>query len=418
MQYKKYDCDTYNIYTIKTDKFKSCIISTFFRDNINDRKLITDLAMLMKVMTQTNKSYSKHRDLIIRVEELYGANFFASNDRLGNSYGIEFGVEFINPFYVTEKNYLDEIIDFNYDMIFNPNVTNDEFDLKSFNIEKEKMLVSLERLHENPFKYAIKRAFKNMDSDSISSFYIEKENVEQVTPSSLYKTYKEIINNSICDIYVIGDMDMDEVVSKIKNKINLKMIKNHDLDLYVHNKKSKKVRKFKEYDEYMQANLIYGFNIDELNQKEKIAIRLFNEIACGGMNSKLYKKLRVENSLCYGLSPMYFKYDNLIFLHVSFDEVNYDKVVKLINEGLKEMKSGKITDEEFDRAKKSLQFSVKLSNDSIDSILSNYVIHNLAGIPLLEEYENEIAKITIEDVANVAKKITPNFIYLLGKEEK
>lgn len=415
MQYKKFEGSTYNIYTVKTDKFKSCIINVIFRDNIENPEILANLSMLKSLMVDSSKNYPNRRELSIRCEELYNASFFAAVHRLGNSYELNLGTEFINPEFVKEKDYLDDIIKFNFDMILNPNVTNDEFDLKSFNIVKNKLITATKRVHESGPKYAIKRAFYNMDPDSLSSIYIEEADYEKITPSSLYKAYNEIINKSICDVYVIGNMDMEDVASKIKEIFNIKMVKNHEFELYIKNKKRKKVKVVKETDEFLQANLVVGYNIDDLNETEKIAVRFFNEIFGGGMNSKLYQKLRVKNSLCYGVRPIYYKYDNLLFVHVSFDESNYDKTVKLIKESMKEMVNGKISEEEFDRAKKSLQFSFKLSKDSIGSILDNYIFNNLDEIPLLEDYENKINDITLEDVVNVSKKFTPNFVYLLGK---
>ena len=416
MQYKKYECDTYNIYTIKTDKFKSCVLNVIFRDNIEDPNILANLSLLKSILVASNKTYNKRRDLIIRCEELYNASFFAATHRLGNSFEFDLGTEFINPYYVKENDYLDEIIKFNFDMIKKPNVTNDEFDLKTFNITKERLMISAERIRESGPKYSIKRAFINMDPDSLSSKYIEKEDYERITPSSLYKTYKNVLKTSICDIYVVGDMNMDEVVSKIKKYFNLKMVKNHKLNLYVENNKRKKIKVTKETDEFVQDNLVVGYNIDKLNEKQKIAFRVFNEIFGGGMNSKLYQNLRVKNSLCYGVRPIYYKYDNLLFVHVSFDEVNYDRIVKLINESMKEMQNGKISEEEFDRAKKSLQFSFKLSKDSINSIMDNYVFYNLGEVPLLEDYENKLSDITLDDVIEVSRKVSQNFVYLLGKE--
>lgn len=416
MQYKKYEANSYNIYTIKTDKFKSCIVNTIFRNDLDDPNILAHLNMLKSILVQTNKTYNTRRNLIIKCEELYNASFFASVHRLGNSYEFDVGTEFINPYYVKEKDYLDNVLEFNFDMIKNPNVNDDEFDFKIFNIVKEKLILASESIVESGPKYSIKRAFLNMDPDSLSSKYMEREDYEKITPTSLYKTYKQIIEKSICDIYVIGDMDMDEVAEKIKKYFNLKMVKNHELDLYTENKKRKKVKTVRENSEYVQANLVIGYNIDTLNEKEKIAFRFFVEIFGGGMNSKLYQNLRVKNSLCYSVRPIYYKYDNLLFVHVSFDEINYDKTVKLINQAMRDMKNGKITEEEFDRAKKSLQFSFKLSKDNISSIMDNYIFHNLGEVPILEDYENKLCDITIEEVVEIGKKITPNFVYLLGKE--
>ena len=415
MQYKKYEGNSYNIYTIKTDKFKNCVINVLFKDNIDKFEDLASLNILKLVMNDNNKTYNKRRSLSIKKEELYNSYFYTDGYRIGNSFLAKFGIDFIAPEFIKEKEYLDNVIEFYFDMIMNPNVVNDEFDLKTFNIEKEKIIVSLKRIHENATKYSVKRALQTSGIDSVSTKYLEEEDYEKVTPATLYKTYKKIINNSFCEIYIIGNLNMDEVVSKIKKSFNLKMIKNHEFNTYVYNKKSKKVSITKEKDNFIQANLVMGYNVDKLNDKEKIAFTIFREILAGGLNSKLYQKLRNDNSLCYSLSPIYFKYDSLMLIHVSFDEKNYQKCVSLINKTIREMKKGNITNDEFERAVKFLKSSIKLSNDNIDNILSNYIMHNYGEVPLIEEYEQKLLEITLEDVINVVNKLSSNFVYLLSK---
>ncbi len=416
MQYKKYDCETYNIYTIKTDKFKSCMLNVVFRDNINNDKIIPSLSFFNYMLTLNNNTYKNRRDLVIREEELYNATFYVSTHRLGESFEMDLGTSFINPYYVTEEDYLDEIIKFTFDMIKNPKAENEEFDVNNFNIAKERILLNIDRIHESGPKFAIKRALQNMDAESITAKYLTKDDIEKITPSNLYKTYQNILKHTYCDIYVVGDLDMDEVASKIKKEVNIKEIKNHELNLYVQNKNRKKALVTKEKDGFVQSNMVVGYNIDDLDSNEKIAFRFFAEIFGGGMNSKLYQNLREKNSLCYGVRPIYYKYDNLCLIHVSFDEKNYDLAVKLIKKSMKEMEDGNITDEEFERAKKSLQFSFKLSKDNINSILDNYIFHNLNEVPLVEDYEEKIKYITKDDVIKLSKKLHLNFIYLLGSE--
>ena len=69
--------------------------------------------MLHAIMVQTNKTYKTRRDLVINCEELYGANFYSAVHRLGNSYELDFGTEFINPYYVKKKLFSD-ILEFNF----------------------------------------------------------------------------------------------------------------------------------------------------------------------------------------------------------------------------------------------------------------------------------------------------------------
>lgn len=418
MKYKKYDGNSYNIYTIKTDKFKSCIINVVFKDKLEKYEDLASLNMLKAVMSDNNKTYNKHRKLAIRKEELYNTSFYTDGYRVGDSYLAKFGVEFIAPEYIKEENYLDEVIKFYFDMILNPNVTNDEFDLKTFNLEKENMILSLKRIHENSTKYSVKRSLQTSSIDSFSTKYLEEEDYEKVTPSSLYKVYQKLINNSFCEVYIIGNLDMDSVVSKIKRAFNIKMIKNHEYHTYIYNDKVKKVKVTKEKDNFLQAHLIMGYNIDELNLKEKIAFSVFKEILAGGLNSKLYQKLRNENSLCYSLTPIYFKYDSLMLIHVSFDEKNYKKCVSMINQEIREIKNGNISDDEFERVIKYIRTSIKLSSDNISDILSNYIVHNYDQIPLIEEYESKLLEITIDDVVNIVNKLSANFVYLLSKGDE
>ena len=418
MVYKKYEGASYDTYTVKTNKFKQCSIGVLLRNNIEDPLTLAKLRMLCGIMVYGNKTYNNNRQMNIRSEELYSATTSAGFSKLGGTYELGFYIDFINPAYIKEDNYLDEVIKHFFDIILNPNIENDEFDIKSFNIKKEQIIDEIKRVKENPTKVALRDALKNMDDKSLTSKYITEEDVNKITPSSLYRAYKDFFENSICEVYVIGNLDMDDVVSKIKKEFVYKSIKKVDLNLYISNNKVKKLRKFEKQGDFVQANLIYGFNIDKLEPKQKVAFNVFAEILCGGLTSKLYQKLREKNSLCYAINIIPFKFDRLMLINMSFDSENYKKSVKLIEEAMKEMKTKNITEEEFENAKKSLMVSLKMSNDSLDKIINNYVIHNLDNVPLLEDYERQLSEVTIDDVVLVAKKITPNFIYLLKEEGK
>ena len=415
MQYKKYEGNAYNIYTIKTDKFKSCIINVVFKDNFTDKSDKAHLNVLKNMLVKSNKTYSKHRDLVIRREELYNTSFYTCSHRIGQSLELEMGVEFIAPEFIKEENYLKDVIEFNFDMIKNPDVENDEFNLKNFNIVIDNLILGTKRVHESGARYSYKRALQTMDPDALVANYLEEEDYQRITPTSLYEFYKKVINNWLCEIYVIGNLNMDEVVSLIKKNFALKMIKDRELICYVDNKKRKKVKVTKEQDEFIQAHLVIGYNIEKLSEKELITFSVFREILGGGLNSKLYQKLRADNSLCYSLQPIYYKFDRLLLIHVSFDEKNYKKCVKLINESIKEIKDGKVSEDEFTRAIAYIKSSMKASKDNINNILDNYILHNYIDLPLIDECDKLFDSVKIEDVINIANKLTPNFVYLLAK---
>lgn len=420
MEYKVYDCDSYKIHTIKTDKFKNCSMEIMFRNNLIKEE-ITENNMLVDMLMHSSKKYPKRRDIAIELENLYSSSVRGFSTRLGNSIMLSFVLDFLNPRYCDEG-YLEEIISLPFELLLNPNVDNLEFDRRSFNIIKNRIKSDIESLKENASRYAFRRSLTLMDKDSPSSYYMTGylSDLENITPSSLVDTYHRMLNDYICDIYIIGNLDMDKVVQLIKDKFKIKTIKDYKVNLYVDNKIRKKNLDICETGNYEQESLVMIYNLDNLNKKERdYVIQLYNIIlGSGGLTSKLYKYLREENSLCYIVSSMYQKYDGLLLIYSGIDKKDKNKCLKLINKALQEMINGDFTDEELDNAKKAVISSIKMSEDTNGGIINNYLFNELDNLPLYDERVKEFKKISKKDVIEVAKKVKLNTIYLLSGEDK
>lgn len=420
MEYKVYDCDSYKIHTIKTDKFKNCSMEIMFRNDLIKEE-ITENNMLVDMLMHSSKKYPKRRDIAIELENLYSSSVRGFSTRLGNSIMLSFVLDFLNPRYCDEG-YLEEVISLPFELLLNPNVDNLEFDRRSFNIIKNRIKSDIESLKENASRYAFRRSLTLMDKDSPSSYYMTGylSDLENITPSSLVDTYHRMLNDYICDIYIIGNLDMDKVVQLIKDKFKIKTIKDYKVNLYVDNKIRKKNLDICETGNYEQDSLVMIYNLDKLNKKERdYVIQLYNIIlGSGGLTSKLYKYLREENSLCYIVSSMYQKYDGLLLIYSGIDKKDKNKCLKLINKALQEMINGDFTEEELDNAKKAVISSIKMSEDTNGGIINNYLFNELDNLPLYDERVKEFKKISKKDVIEVAKKVKLNTIYLLSGEDK
>lgn len=138
----------------------------------------------------------------------------------------------------------------------------------------------------------------------------------------------------------------------------------------------------------------------------------------GGLTSKLYKSLREENSLCYAITSMFLKYDNLLVIQLSLEKENIKKAVELIKKCLKSMIKGDFTEEDIENAKKNIIWSLNLSLDNNVSLINNYVFNIIDDLPLLEERKELFSKVTKEEIIAVAKKIKLNTIYSLNGGQK
>ena len=140
----------------------------------------------------------------------------------------------------------------------------------------------------------------------------------------------------------------------------------------------------------------------------------------GSLETKLYNRLRNENSLCYSCSSMYQKFDNLLILHTAVSPENEGVAIKLMKKALFDMIEGNITEEEIENAKKLITTTLTMSEDVPGRIVDNYLYKNLYGLDELEIRIKNYNSITKKEIVNFAKKVRLNTILCVrdGENEK
>jgi len=419
MEYKKYEYPSFNIYTVKTNRFKTVQMEIIFRDEVKKDNLLIK-TFLADIMTDCSSEYKSRKEVVKRLEELYQASFYGVTNKMGNVVMTSFVYSFLNPSYVKEKDYLENAIKLPLEMILNPFITAEEFDIKSFNIVKNRLHDEILSINEDISRVAIKKAMSNLgDTPTRRSVLGTLEELEEITPKSLAVAYQELINKNKCDIFIVGNIDMDILANLIFKYFKNPVINTRDYDFYVHNVAPKKLKTIKETSKFLETDLVNIYSIEGLSEKEKITTMHFYNylLGGGGLNTKLYQLLREQNSLCYGVKSMYLKYDNLLLIETSISKNDVNKACKLIKQAFKEMETGKFSDEEINAAKENFIFSLNLALDNPAGILNNYVFNIFDNLPLIEDRIKLIKNITREEIVAVAKKIKPNISFVLEGDQ-
>lgn len=420
MTYKVYNCNAYNIYTIKTDKFKTCHMEIIYRQKFAKENL-AKAALLGDVLCENALNYPQHQDVVKRLEELYKASFWNVTVKMGQVIGNNFILDFINPEYINEENYLEEVLAFPFDILQNPNVVNNEFDTKTFKLCQKRCILDTKSIDDDSFRTCMNKALKLL-GDTPSSYQNigEVADFETLSPSSLYEYYQKFLKENACDIFIIGNLDMDKVVQIIKRNFHRRIINNTKLDFLVDNPLRKKVLQKSEVGNFMQANLVVLYNIKDMNDFERnIVFTIYNYIlGSGGITSKLYQEIREKKSYCYAINSLYLKYDNLLAIQVSLDNQNCKDTIKLIQKTIKSMATGKFSEEEIDVAKQNYELALTMAMDNNISILNNYVFNVYMDFPILEERLKLIKQVKYDDVLKVAQKLKINTIFTLEGDEQ
>jgi len=418
MKCKVYKANGYDIHTIKLNKYRTSTMSIIFRKELK-KEDISPYSILAKLLTESSLKYPKKRDITIELERLYGSFIYSYASIEGNTLNFEVSYDFLNPKYCYPE-YLGEVLEFPFELLNNPNIKDGKFDLDSYNICVNNFKTALEEEKEYASSYSLKRSLECMDINSPTAYSVNGylEDLEKINPETLVETYKNLFKDFKIDIYLAGDVDMNQTVKYIKKYFK---VSNKQVDygsLYIENKTRDKVKQVVEHGNYEQSSFVMLCNLVDLTKRERdIVLPIFNSIFGGNeLTSKLYTNVREKNSLCYNIGSFMNKFSSLLIIKAGIDEKNKDKCEELVNKCLKEMADGRFSEEDVLGAKKARIHQVILREDSPWSIINIQIANDLdnlvSGNKLIKEYKT----VTKKEVVNLAKKIKTNLVYLLCQE--
>ena len=424
MKYKKISSYSYNLHIIKTNKFKTVTVQVGFKRKLKKEE-ITYRNMIVNMLCESTSIYPSKRLMTIQTENLYDLYYRGMNYISGRYNVMNFAISFLNEEY-TEKGMLDESIKFLSELIFKPNIerkrneisfNKNNFDL-SYNLLKDNIIAQ----KENPDMYSKVRMLECMEPDSYLSYrsvgYME--DLEKINSKKLYNYYESILNSDIMDIFVIGNVNERHIRKVIEDNFSsVKTLKKPTESHFVNPKKARLIPKtFREKQKINQSKLSLGYKIDKMNDFElRYVLNVYSYILGGGPDSKLFKTVREENSLCYYISSVGQPLNSIMTIKAGINKDDLKKTLSLIKKEVLNMRKGKFSDDDIIKAKITYINSLKELEDNPDSMLSLYAGIEYLNSDTLEDRFIKINKVSREDVIKLASKIHLDTIYLLEGED-
>ena len=414
MDYVKKENGAYNLHIIKTKLYKTITVKVFFREVVS-KENITKRNFLSRIMMLGTKDYPTKVELAKKQQDLYAANISGTNRRLGNYLDTSISLRVLNDKYTEEGNF-EASIDLLNSIIFNPKVDNNSFSLEDFNTVYEEYKADLNSLVENKMSYSLVRCLELTNKNSPIGYrgigYLE--DLEKITPSNLYTYYLNVINHDFVDVFVLGDVDYEEVINLFKNKFKVNTFKKNSPKALLDEVVVSKSKIIKENMKSEQDNLVITLSLNNLTDYERnYPLSLFNAILGGGSESLLFRKVREESSLAYYISSTPNKLDNLIIIRGGITRGKSNEALSIIKKILKDIMAGKITD---DMIKKAKEYYTSAIDDIIEStfqIVESYYMIELLGVDDIETKRKKMLKVTKDEIVKVANKIKINTVYIL-----
>lgn len=409
-----------NLNLIKTDKFKTNLLSVFFTVPLNENT-ITKNSLIPAILRRGSNNLKTQEEISKTLEEMYGASFDCGVDKIGDNQVLKFYLETINNSYTEDgENILKESINIILDLVFNPLVNNNKFDETYVESEKNNIKQIIEGRKDAKATYALERCIEEMYKNLPYALYKygKLEDLKNINAENLYEQYKKLINECKIDIFISGDIT-EEVKNEVIENKNIVSLEERNPN-YIESNKENRIKQEKQEEivsesmDVTQGKLILGLDVLKEQEDDKYTALIYNAILGGTPNSKMFQNVREKNSLAYTASSSYIRQKGNIFVKCGIEIDNYEKALKIIKEQIEDMKKGKFTEEDIKQAKVNIVSTIKFIPEEQDTELLYYFSQELSGYKInSEEYINKVNSITKEQIVELANRIQINTIYFL-----
>lgn len=410
----------YKLHVVKTEKYKTNTFVWKMKAPL-DNEDVTLRALLPYVLQSNSKAYPSSTMLRSYLDELYGASLYVDLAKKGEYHVISFSMEIANEKFLSDQTpLLKKALDFLSEILTNPNVQQNAFDHETVEKEKRTLKQRIQSIYDDKMKYSNSRLVEEMCKGERYALHVHgsMDGVDKISAESLYEYYVKAFAEDELDLYVIGDVSEEEVASIANERLQFTTRAPKKLDKGSEGAE-REVQKINEVQDVKQGKLNIGFRTNVVyGDEDYFALQVMNGIYGGFSHSKLFINVREKASLAYYAASRLESHKGLMMVMSGIDHKNYDQAVSIINEQMMAMKNGDFTEQELTQTKavirNQLLETVDTARGMVEVLYHNVVSHTDIT---LDNWLEEMDKVTKEDIVKVSGKVQLDTIYFLTGQE-
>lgn len=405
----------------QTTQFKTVNFSIKWRRPLTEQ-VAAERTVLTNVLQHSNAKFPTTAAFRSYVDDLFGTVLYFDTAKRGNEHTVLLNVETVNDQYLAHGKVLHDVLSLLHTAIFEPNV-DDKGVFKEAIVAREKDTVAqrIQSIFDDKTRFAQQRLLQIIRPNHPASISANGtiEAVQKVTPESLKQTYDAMMNEDAIDIYVVGDVNIEELTALLKKALpftNRELVK-PTTQLAI----TKPVQDYtREHHDMKQGKLHIGFSTPvTFTHPDFPKMQIFNGIFGGYPHAKLFINVRERESLAYYASSSYSAHYGLVFVMSGIEKANEEKAFTVIKEQLEAMRAGDISDLELSQTKAMLKNQLKEALDSARGQIEIYDQYKDLKEPFtVENWSAKWSNVTKQDVIQMAQQLSLEAVYFLsGKEE-
>lgn len=409
------DMKGYKLHIVKTDKFKTNTIVWKMKAPLA-KETVTHRALLPHVLQSSTAGYPTTAKLRSYLDELYGANMFVDVSKKGEYQVISMSIEIANEKFLSDSTpLLARALELLSELLQNPLMENEAFESSTVDKEKRTLKQRIQSVYDDKMRYSNFRLVQEMCASEPYALPVngELEEVDSITPKSLFDYYQRAFSEDELDLYIIGDVVEKDVESAASNLFQFAERK--PLEANTVNRLAGEEKVVKEKQDVKQGKLNIGYRTNvRYGDPDYNALQIFNGIFGGFSHSKLFLNVREKNSLAYYVASRLESHKGLMMVMSGIEFENFDLAVTIIKEQMAAMKSGDFTDEELEQTKAVIQNQLLETLDTARGMVE-LLYHNVVSkveVPF-DNWLQGMQETTKDEIVAVANKVNLDTIYFL-----
>jgi len=410
------------LHFMPTQKFKTISIGLFIHQELNS-DLAALNALLPSVLEKGCRLYPDYLTLQRKLENLFGADLSTDIIKSGERHTLAFSMETAHDRYLGENsNLLRESLAILSAVLTDPLLENGAFSEKYVKQEKSQLVKDIKALLNDKATYATERCLAEMcTGERFGVFRLGKiEDYDKINPTGLYQYYKQLLACNPVDIYVVGDLNKQEVLDAVGRFFNFSRDKK-EINLPATEQKAARteVLSLEEQMSVNQAKLVLGYRTaigfkDELH----CALLVYSGILGGFPHSKLFMKVREEAGLAYYIHSRLERHKGLMLISAGINYADQQQARAIIELQLSDLAEGKISDTELENTKRGLVNQLLSRQDSPSQMISFHLDGKIGGYNYsFEQLIEGIEKVSLTEITTVAERIKLDTTFLLRPAE-
>ncbi|MBR3084096.1 MAG: insulinase family protein [Oscillospiraceae bacterium] len=411
--------------TIESNKFKSDCLSLNLLAPL-ERETISKNALLPRVLARGTMFHPDMDSLNAAMEELYGAQILPIVRKKGEMLALGFYAGFLSGSYVPDKSpLLERVCALLGELLLSP-ATRGGLLLRDYvDSEKEKLIDDIRAKLNDKRSYAPARAVELMCAcepygcDDMG----DEAGAEAVGYVDLTRHYRDLLQSCPIELFYCGSARTEKVAQALHDAlITLPRGRlNEDLGTDVRmNALEDRPREFHERLDVGQGKLCLGFRLGQCMEDPDLpAILVFNTLYGGSVNSRLFRSVREERSLCYYIDSVCDRMKGVMLVSSGVDFADFQAAKAEILAQLDSLARGEITDEELRSAKNTAVSALRGVMDSPAALENYYLFQTLCGLAYGPEEDAALSdEVTREDVQAIAQSVELDAVYYLEADEE